>query len=285
MFGDCHMHMVLDGIYYKDAIAAHRGHVRDDLIRAVLAQYQAAGITYLRDGGDAFGASMRAKELAGEYGIEYRVPVFPMCLRGRYGAFIGRPFDTLKDYREMVKEVARQGGDFIKIMISGIMDFDRYGVITSEPLTRAQIREMIDIAHGEGFAVMVHVNGKEAVKAAASCMDSIEHGYFGDEDVLSTMAESGVVWVPTLAAVSAFVGRPGFNEEVAALTLKNQLAMLRKAESLGVSIACGSDSGAVGVPHGEGTHTELRLLKEAGLSDETIAAGNEKIRRIFRKQS
>ena len=63
------------------------------------------------------------------------------------------------------------------------------------------------------------------------------------------------------------------------------VTMLKKAESLGVSIACGSDSGAVGVPHGEGTRTELRLLKEAGLSDETIAAGNEKIRRIFRKQN
>ena len=32
MFGDCHMHMVLDGVYYRDAIAAHRGHVRKVLI-------------------------------------------------------------------------------------------------------------------------------------------------------------------------------------------------------------------------------------------------------------
>ena len=24
MYADCHIHMVLDGVYYKDAIAAHR---------------------------------------------------------------------------------------------------------------------------------------------------------------------------------------------------------------------------------------------------------------------
>ena len=134
MFGDCHVHMVLDGVYYRDAIAAHRGHVRDDLIRRRLAAYREAGVTYLRDGGDAFGVCLRARELAGEYGIEYRVPVFPMCMKGRYGGFIGREWTDLADYRVLIREVLAAGGDFVKIMISGIMDFDRYGVVTSEPL-------------------------------------------------------------------------------------------------------------------------------------------------------
>ena len=42
------------------------------------------------------------------------------------------------EYRALVDEVKRENGDFIKIMISGLMDFDHYGVITSEPLTRPQ---------------------------------------------------------------------------------------------------------------------------------------------------
>lgn len=33
MYADCHIHMVLDGVYYKDAIAAHRQGPREDLIR------------------------------------------------------------------------------------------------------------------------------------------------------------------------------------------------------------------------------------------------------------
>ena len=36
MLGDCHMHMVLDGVYWKDAIDAHRGHVRDDIIMRLM---------------------------------------------------------------------------------------------------------------------------------------------------------------------------------------------------------------------------------------------------------
>ena len=97
MLGDCHIHMVLDGVYYKDAISAHRGHVRDDLIREKLSDYACAGIEYLRDGGDAFGVCERARQLAPEYGIEYRIPVFPLCLKGRYGGFIGRPFETMAE--------------------------------------------------------------------------------------------------------------------------------------------------------------------------------------------
>ncbi len=282
---ECHGHLLMDGSDYAKAKNRHENGPDETIIRAELAALEKAGVTYFRDGGDACGVCLAAKELSGEYGIDYVTPGFALHKTGRYGDIVGRGFADYAEFKTRLSEVKACGGDFVKIMLSGIITFKTYGGLSCESLSPEEIKELANIAHGEGFAVMVHVNGKEAVKAAASCMDSIEHGYFGDEDVLSAMAESGVVWVPTLAAVSAFVGRPGFNEEVAALTLKNQLAMLRKAESLGVSIACGSDSGAVGVPHGEGTRTELRLLKEAGLSDETIAAGNEKIRRIFRKQN
>ena len=39
MYADCHIHMVLDGVYYKDAIAAHGDGPRDDLIRPRLPPY------------------------------------------------------------------------------------------------------------------------------------------------------------------------------------------------------------------------------------------------------
>ena len=41
MLADCHIHMVLDGVWYKDAIAAHREGPREDLIRARLETYKA----------------------------------------------------------------------------------------------------------------------------------------------------------------------------------------------------------------------------------------------------
>ncbi|MDO4866313.1 MAG: amidohydrolase family protein [Clostridia bacterium] len=284
MFGDCHMHMVLDGVYYKDAIAAHRGHVRDDLIRQRLSAYAVAGISYLRDGGDAFGAALRARELAPEYGIEYRAPVYPMCLKGRYGAFIGRAFETLDDYRAMVAEARRAGADFIKVMISGLVDFDRFGVITSEPLTANQIRELIAIAHGEGFSVMAHANGAQTVMAAIEAgVDSVEHGAYLDREAVEALASSGAVWVPTLVTIGNLIGCGRYPDDVLTRILDMQLKNVALCAEHGGSIALGSDNGAYQVPHVKGTLDEYALLKRAlgPKTDDVLRAGESAIRERF----
>lgn len=51
-------------------------------------------------------------------------------------------------------------------MVSGLMDFNRYGAITSQPLQAAEIRDLVSAAHDAGFAVMVHANGADTVRAA-----------------------------------------------------------------------------------------------------------------------
>ena len=59
MFGDLHIHMILDGVYYRAAIDAQKEHPLDGLVRARLSDYQARGVCLLRDGGDAWGVSRR----------------------------------------------------------------------------------------------------------------------------------------------------------------------------------------------------------------------------------
>ncbi len=286
MFGDCHIHMVLDGVYYRDAIDAHKGHVRDDLIRAVLEKYARAGISYLRDGGDAFGVCQRSRILAADYGIEYRIPCFPICMKGRYGGFIGRTFETMADYRALVAEVERYDGDFIKIMISGLMDFDRYGVITSIPLTAGQIREMIHIAHGEGFSVMAHVNGADTVLAALEAgVDSVEHGAYMDGPVVRALAESGAVWVPTLSTVGNLIGNGRFPDAVLERILDGQLRNVAEGARLGGTIALGSDAGAYCVCHADAVKDEYEYLRRALGNDagDLLAAGEAQIRSRFRR--
>ena len=284
MFGDCHIHMILDGVYYKDAIAAHRAGTRDDLIRPRLSDYARRGITYLRDGGDACGAGERARELAPEYGIEYRSPTFNICLRGRYGAFIGRTFDTLSDYRALVAEVKRRGGDFIKLMISGIMDFDTFGRITSEPLTLAQMKELFKIAHGEGFSVMAHANGSETILHALEAgVDSVEHGAYMNAEAVRALAQSRVVWVPTLVTVGNLIGCGRYPDQVLTRILELQLRNVAECARLNGRIALGSDAGAYRVYHGQGAEDEYHLLKRA-LGDDTdriLAEGEAHIRRVF----
>lgn len=284
--GDCHIHMVLDGVYYKDAIAAHRGHVRDDLIRARLKAYARAGIRYLRDGGDAFGVCQRARQLAPEYGIEYRMPCFPICMKGRYGGFIGREFTTIGEYRDLVAEIARGGGDFVKIMISGLMDFERFGVVTDRPLSASQIRQMIHIAHGEGFAVMAHANGREAIMAALDAgVDSVEHGAYMDDGTLRALAESGAVWVPTLATLGNLIGDGRYPDAVLGRILRFQLDNVAECVRLGGTVAAGSDAGAYRVVHAFGALNERALLS-CVLKDAAPAAlhsGEERIRKRFQR--
>lgn len=284
MLSDCHIHMVLDGVYWKDAIARHREGVREDWVRRTLSAYRQRGITYLRDGGDRWGVCGLAARLAPEYGIRYRIPGAPIHKNGHYGGFIGRGFDTMADYRALVEDARHSGADFIKIMISGLMDFDRFGVLTDVPLTPEEIREMIAIAHGEGFSVMAHANGDATVAAAiAAGVDSIEHGAYLGQETLHRLAESRTVWVPTLVTFGNLIGCGRFPDAVLKPLLEGAMENVRTAAALGALIAPGSDAGAFRVLHGQGTLDEYALLKAAigEGCDEVLSRGIREIQARF----
>ena len=86
MFGECHAHIIMDGVNYRHAIDMHKNGLDDKIIREHLKAYQERGIAFVRDGGDALGVSARAKELAPEYGIDYRTPIFAIHKEGHYGS-------------------------------------------------------------------------------------------------------------------------------------------------------------------------------------------------------
>gem|GEM_PF-1370570 len=185
---DCHIHMALDGGYWKDALARHKDAPDEAFIRRTLETYKTLGFTYLRDGGDRWNAGKRASELAGEYGMTYRTPCFPIYRKGHYGSFIGRGFETIDDFRALVAEVKKSGGHFIKLMISGLMDFNHYGVLTDEPMPGNLIAELTKISHDEGFSVMAHANGDAAVRGAVKAgIDSVEHGAYLTDETLHAL--------------------------------------------------------------------------------------------------
>ncbi len=276
------MHAILDGFDWKSAIGRHSREPDEGWIREMLASYRDAGYAYLRDGGDRWGAGAKARELAPEYGITYRTPLAPLCKKGHYGAFIGRTYETLADYAALVIKTREAGGDFIKIMISGLMDFDVYGHLTEEGLEPALIRELIHIAHEEGFSVMAHCNGARTAQAAAEAgVDSIEHGAYLDREALAAMAENRTIWCPTLSTIGNLRGKDRFREEAVQAILASALENVKEFSSLGGLIAPGSDAGAWAVPHG--CRTEYDLLKTAlGETAQDIwTKGAEEIARRF----
>ena len=259
---DCHMHMILDGEFWKSAIARHSAEPDIPWIRQILAQYQTLGFTWLRDGGDRWGAGKAARDIAPEYGIVYRTPLAPLCKAGHYGAFIGETYENFREYTELVKKHRKNGADFIKIMISGLMDFDRFGVLTEGSYPAEEIRELVHIAHEEGFSVMAHANGADTVIAAAEAgVDSVEHGAYLNEEALHAMQEAGTVWVPTLSTVGNLRGKGRFREEAVQAILESALENVASFGAMGGLLAPGTDAGAWAVPHG--SMTEFSLLRSA----------------------
>ena len=264
MKADCHIHMVLDGADWRGAIDRHRNGPDRELIRGRLREYAAAGFTYLRDGGDKWGVGAAARELAGEWGIVYRTPLAPLILAGHYGGFIGEKYSDLREYTALVRKRREQGADFIKLMISGIMDFDRFGVLSEPGLEPEMIRELIHIAHAEGFAVMAHANGARTVEAAAAAgADSIEHGAYLDGDALAAMKEKGTVWCPTLSAIGNLRGTGRFDERAVSQIYESAVENVRRFAQIGGLIAPGSDAGAWAVPHVRGSADEYAHLADA----------------------
>lgn len=256
------MHMVLDGVDWKTAIGRHAHEVDTDWVRRTLNRYQQRGYTYLRDGGDRWGVGAAARAVADEYGIVYRTPLAPLCRRGHYGEFIGLSYENMKEFAALVGQQGRQGADFVKIMISGLMDFDRFGVLTEDGLLQEEISELIHIAHEEGFSVMAHTNGARTVEAAAAAgVDSVEHGAYLDEDALAAMAENGTVWVPTLSTIGNLRGKGRFREEAVYRILDSAIENIRRFAAMGGLVAPGSDAGAWAVEHA--MDTEWALLTQA----------------------
>jgi len=278
---DCHMHMVLDGFYWKDAIGRHKNGPDLVWIREILNRYKELGFAYLRDGGDRWGAGKAAREIAGEMGIRYRTPLAPLCKKGHYGGFIGETYGNIREYAQLVKKNRETGGDFIKIMISGLMDFDRFEVLTEEALTDGEIQELVHIAHEEGFAVMAHANGARCVEAAAKAgVDSVEHGAYVDTDAMFAMKEAGTVWIPTLSTVGNLRGRGRFDEQAVEAILESAMENVEAFARMGGILAPGTDAGAWAVPHG--SLTEYELLGQA-LGDRTEAVLQTGIQKIMER--
>lgn len=286
MFGECHAHIFMNGYDYRKAVRDHKEVPNETLIREHLQAYADRGITFIRDGGDNLGVSALAKKLASEYNIDYRTPIFAIHKKGHYGGIVGKGFDTMKEYAELVCQAKVQGADFIKIMTTGIMDFDTDGHITGEALTGSEVREMVHIAHEEGMAVMAHTNGDGPVLDAVEAgVDSVEHGNYMGRETIQALAGSDTVWVPTAVTIANLVGSGRFDDGVIAQIQEKARERIAFAFETGAKVGLGSDAGAYRVLHGKGIEDEYRLFLETvgdpERVDDVLQASEALIRRKF----
>ena len=282
MIFECHGHIILDGISYAEAISRHERSVDEAFVRKNLQTNAEQGITFYRDGGDKHGVSAYARKVAIEYGVDYRSPIYIIHKKGFYGSMFGRAFESLFEYRELVAEASKLGADFIKLTASGMLDFSDDGCITGQLMSGSELKEMIKIAHGEGFAVMIHANSADAIKQAAEAgANSIEHGFYMNVDALQIIKQTGAVWVPTIVTVGNLIGKGVYNDKLLLRIFEGHKNMLKTALAMDIPIACGSDAGAFCVPQGIGAHNELSVLNSLGIDP---TAGNKLIEEVFKRK-
>lgn len=272
---DAHVHLTMSGtedpeqrkgqtnLSFEQARTRIEHHLRRNITHGVVA---------LRDGGDREAHVLAYKAgFSGEacLPVAFKAPGKAWHATGRYGKLIGRtplPGETLVGALNRV----RTTGDHVKIVNSGLNSLTRFGAETAPQFGFEELEAAINAAHAMGLKVMVHANGRVPVAWAveAGC-DSVEHGFFMGRENLENMAEKGTAWVPTAFTMAAYaqkLGKGGLESEVAQRNLDHQLEQIRAAKDLGVSIAAGTDSGSLGVDHGEALSEELRLFMAAGLS-------------------
>lgn len=163
-----------------------------------------------------------------------------------------------------MQEARKRGADFIKIMISGIMEFDTFGKLTEEGLDGDEIAYLIETAHDAGLRVMAHGNGGAVARAAiGSGVDTLEHGQlYGRGNHLSAGGKRTIWYPPSRPPGQPYrlwtiPGRAGEGDSCAAEKA------VRSGFEQGARIGLGSDSGAYLVPHGQGLMDEYAFMKEA----------------------
>lgn len=187
------------------------------------------------------------------------------------GAVFGtmyRQADGPDDMRKAVREQLRRGADFIKIMASGARS-----VVLEDPepaqMTLAEASAVVEEAHRMGKRVAAHAEGLEGIRlAVAAGADTIEHGLalHRDPSLLQTMAERGIVLVPTLTTFHDVANThaakyPNVLVEQAKRQREEAYQTLLAARDAGVTLAMGFDSSPQGA-----NALELIRMVEGGLT-------------------
>ena len=111
MLGECHAHIFMNGTDYRKAVQTHKVQANEASVRSALEAYRKAGVTYVREGGDPYGASCLQADLHQSTELSI-VPRYLLYIKTEhYGKIVGRGFDTLKEYHQRVLEAASEGAD------------------------------------------------------------------------------------------------------------------------------------------------------------------------------
>lgn len=177
--------------------------------------------------------------------------------------------DGVDDCARATRAQIGLGAEVIKFAATGGVRSNIAGGLGKQ-MTDAEMKSIVETAHGFGRKATAHAHGKDGIDAALRAgVDSIEHGSFIDDATVRLFKSSGAALVPTAVAPIAALAQARRGEAPAPQLQKAEEAAAAHAASLGravrggVRVLFGTDSGVA--PHGENAK-EFALLVKAGMT-------------------
>ena len=153
--------------------------------------------------------------------------------------------DGADNIRRAVREQVKYGADWIKFYADRRY-FVKDGALHSwVNFTDEEMKAMVDEAHRLGRRVAAHAMGREGIEASLKVgVDSIEHGFGLDEEMMDRMVRQGTYWCPTIyVGVYVAEGRAAAGAPIWLTMRDMQAKAFPVAVRKGVKIAYGTDAG------------------------------------------
>lgn len=218
-----------------------------DNLRDMLAH----GITYIRVVGTAGDLDLKLEKMRRQGLIEGPGMITSgsaFTMTGGHFYINAHEVDSPDEMRKGVRQLLKKGATNIKFMATGGVSFN--GETPDDiQLSETEMRAGVIEAHHKGIPVAAHAQGNAGIKNAIRAgVDSIEHGFYLDDEAIQMMLDRGTFLTPTLNAMWAIINRgkddlPDWMLAKANGHWQAHKKSIEMAAKAGIPIAMGTDAG------------------------------------------
>ncbi|UQS86124.1 amidohydrolase family protein (plasmid) [Nicoliella spurrieriana] len=249
---NAHTHTSLDP-------SSHDGDGSADIVTVVtrsiqhLHELMKSGVTYVRECGSSYGVDRTLAKLQATGKLD-QVPAImpagePMTMTGGHGVLFhgGNAVDSPDEMRKGVRKNFAEGAQCIKVMATGgVMSINDNMV--QPQLKVPEMKVAVEETHSKGSIVAAHAEANPGIlNAIEAGVDSIEHGYYINDEEIQMLVDHGIYLTPTLTVAQSIVDHSDElpDWEVAKNTACTEAGYrnFKKAYKAGVKLVLGTDAG------------------------------------------